>query len=110
MLNEDGEISFVNEIVTMLDTMLAEYEAVKGPLHSDLERSLVVSYMLGVLHCQIEAVWEALGDSPVFGALHPRVAFQECVARDELSVQVLRDAIAAHLRRKAWYAGETAEE
>jgi hypothetical protein len=109
MLTDSGTISFVDELIGVVDRFLAEYEAKQGPPRNKLERALVVSYALGVLHCQLDAVWNALGDSPMFGGLHPRLLFQECVAKDEESLEALQQEIATKLEQKAWYTGQNAK-
>jgi len=109
MLSENGGIGFVDEIIKAVDAFLAEYEATQGPCRNALERGLVVSYVLGVMHCQLDAVWNVLGESPVFGTLHPRTVFQECIVRDEQVLKALRQEILAKLSQRAWFSGEDSQ-
>jgi len=101
MLDQEGTISFVSPIMAMLDDFLADYERLKGPLRNDLERGLVISYILGVMHSDLEAVWDSLGKLPVFGSLHPRTVFEDCADRDE-SLAAHQAFIADELRKRGW--------
>ncbi len=103
MLDEQGGISFVDELMSILDRFLEEYETQQGPFRSALERGLIVSYAVGVLHCQLDALWDALGESPVYGALHPKIVFQECVTKDELALRSLREEIMDKIQQENWF-------
>lgn len=102
MLDREGTISFVSEIMTAVDSFLADYERVKGPLRNDLERGLVISYVLGVMHCDLEAVWEAMGQSPIFGSLHPRAVFEDCADQDAAIMADRGAFITQELGRRGW--------
>lgn len=80
--NEDGTISFVPELIDAIRAFLKEYEEKEGPLAGDLERGLVISYALGVMRCDLEAVWQTLGEAKAFQKLHPRDLFEECVGEN----------------------------
>ena len=109
MLKEDGTISFIDELVQAVDTFLDEYQARKGAFRNDLERGLVISYVLGMMHCDLELLWNALGDAPVFGGLHPRVVFEDCVGHVDVGVggprRALATTLAEELRRRGWFEG-----
>ncbi|MFH1085833.1 MAG: hypothetical protein V1772_08750 [Chloroflexota bacterium] len=102
MLNEDGTIDFVPELAAILDAFLADYEARKSPLSSDLERGLVIAYALGVLCCNIEGLWDYVGALPQFGALQPRALFQACSVPDEATRRESLGRVAAELARHNW--------
>jgi len=101
MLNSDGSFDFAGELMALVETFLAEYEREKGSLRNELERGLVMSYVLGTMLCDLDLIWDALGTAPVFGRLNPRVLFEEC-ARTSTGRDALRREIAAELRRKGW--------
>ncbi|MBC7316299.1 MAG: hypothetical protein H5T70_07760, partial [Chloroflexi bacterium] len=82
MISEDGTISFVQELLDLLDRFLCEYEEIRGPLGSDLERGLVITYLLGVLRCDARAIGECVASAPAFGNIHPRLVYEECVGRN----------------------------
>ena len=105
MLKQDGTITFRPELMEAIDALLAEYEACKGPLANDLERGLVISYALGVMRCELEAIWECVGKAPVFGALHPRIVFEECVG-DGAAQADQGDTIAQEIVRRGWLSVE----
>ncbi|MBC7234874.1 MAG: hypothetical protein H5T69_03455 [Chloroflexi bacterium] len=109
MLDRDEQITFVPELVEIIQAFLHEYEERKGPFRNDLERGLVISFALGVMHCDLEAVWEGLGQAKVFGELHPRVVFEECVGSDLEISGSRRQRIADELRRRGWL-GEPRDE
>lgn len=102
MLDAEGTISFVAPIMSLIDGFLADYERLKGPLRTDLERGLAISYLLGVMHEDLEAIWDSLGQSPVFGTLHPRTVFEECVKEDKTLLEAQRASIIAELRKRRW--------
>lgn len=80
--NEDGTICFVPELISTIRAFLKEYEEKEGPLGGDLERGLVISYALGVMRCDLETVWQTLGEAKTFPRLHPRDLFEECVGQE----------------------------
>jgi hypothetical protein len=102
MLDHDEQITFVPELVEIIRAFLEEYEQRKGALRNDLERGLVISYALGILHCDLDAVWDGLSQARVFGSLHPRVVFQECVGDDLQTSQDRQQMILEELRRHGW--------
>jgi hypothetical protein len=106
MLNERGEISFIGELVRVVNEFLEEYEEQQGALMNDLERGLVVSYVLGVMRCQLDALWDEVGQAPVYGSLHPRLVFHECVSKDEESLRALHDEIRDKLAQTTWFTGK----
>jgi len=103
MVEQDGTICFVQELLETADQFLSDYERLRGPLQSDLERGLVLTYALGVMCCDLQAILNCLGESPVFGALHPRVVFERCAATEERAILVRREAaIREALIERAW--------
>ncbi len=105
MLNQEGTISFINELLGAMDSFIAEYEARRGPLTNDLERGLVLSYILGIMRCELETIWDCLARAPIFGDLHPRLVFEECLNK-ELPQNAARMAlIEQELKKRGWVAG-----
>lgn len=102
MLNQDGTICFASELMETVDAFLFDYEAVRGPLDNEFHRCLAVSYALGVMRRNIDAIWDRLAKEAVFGPLDPRKAFEECVGECELETASLRTAVGEELRRRGW--------
>jgi len=102
MLDQTGTIDFIAELFDQIDAFLQEYERVKGPLHGELERGLVICYLVGVMCCDLEAIWEGLGDAAVFGALRPKAIFQECEYNGGEITARHRARIVEELRRRGW--------
>jgi len=106
MLEADGSISFVDELMSLLGELMAKYEAVHGKTRSELETGLVLTYALGVLQCDVCAVTDALAKSPVFRSLHPQRLFEECCEEAQALQGPARDgrlhAIEARLRERGW--------
>jgi hypothetical protein len=100
MLNEKGRIEFVPELIEMLETFLADYEEIKGPLKNELERGLVMAYALGVMRCNLETVWDAVAEAPVFGPIRPRALFEECAAPESMRL-ALRESVKRMIDRRA---------
>ncbi len=102
MIAEDGTISFVQELLDLLDGFLREYEERRGPLGSDLERGLVITYLLGVLRCDARAIGECVARAPAFGSIHPRLVYEECVGRNPEIVTERQKWIAREIARRGW--------
>jgi hypothetical protein len=104
MLDQDANISFVQEIMDAIDAFLADYQAHQGALRNDLERGLVVSYLLGIMHHEMQQVWDELGKAPAFGSLHPRLVFEDCTAgqHDSLAMTPRLEQIRQEFRRRGW--------
>lgn len=109
MLNHDGSFSFTEELTALVDAFLREYEGAKGALCNELERGLVMSYVLGAMLCDLELTWEVLCTSPVFGRLNPRVLYEEC-ARLNAERDEARREIEEELARRGWIPGRHVEE
>ncbi|MHB0859342.1 MAG: hypothetical protein ACYC5M_17470 [Anaerolineae bacterium] len=108
MLNQDGTFSFLSELMTTVDALVDEYEAVKGPLANDLERGLVISYMLGAMRCDLDLIWETLGSWSVFGTLHPRTVFEDCVPAEAALAEERMAQVREMLRQRGWLDTESA--
>lgn len=106
MLSEEGTISAVPELMDMIDTFLAEYETAKGPPRNDLEHGLIIAYLLGVMQCDLNAIWDSLGEASVFRTLHPRTVFEECAGGDEPAASRRRSDMAEEFRRRGWPCGD----
>lgn len=102
MLKHDGAISFVPELMDLLDDFLAEYESTEGPLRNDLERGLVLSYVLGVMCCEMEAIWDAMAQAPAFGSVHPKAVFENCAAPTTPRAMERAQRIGRELRDRGW--------
>ncbi len=102
MLNEDGTISFAEEIAEAVAAFLNAYQERKGPLRDELERNLVISYVLGLMRCDLDLLWDCLGEAPVFGGLHPRVVFEDCTGHDDATRLARRSIMAEELRKRGW--------
>ncbi len=104
MLDQDANISFVQEILDAIDAFLADYQARQGELRNDLERGLVVSYLLGIMHCEMQQVWDELGKAPAFSSLHPRLVFEDLTAGqgDSLAMTRRLQQIRQELCRRGW--------
>jgi hypothetical protein len=85
--NKDGRISFISELTETIQRFVEEYEKKEGTLSGELERGLVISYALGVMRCDLEAIWQELGEASIFQRLHPRDLFEECVEEESEDTQ-----------------------
>lgn len=99
MLNEEGRINFVSELMNVMEEFLAEYEEIKGPLSNELERGLVMAYAVGVMRCNLEAIFDSIGEAPVFGPLRPRALFEECAAPESMRI-ALRESVKELMHRR----------
>lgn len=102
MLSEDGSISAVTKLMDAVDGFLAEYQTAKGPLRNELERGLIIAYLLGVMQCDLNAIWDCLGEASAFRALSPRIMFEECVGRDDEQASRRRQEAALEFGRRGW--------
>lgn len=101
MVEGNARISFIPDILDAIARFLDAHEA-EAPSRTELERALVVSYLLGVMRCSVDAVWDALAEGGVFGAADPRALFEECT-REEGAVRadLEREALAG-LAERGW--------
>jgi len=109
MLDKDGGLSFAGELMDVVSRFLDEYQETSGPFHDKLEKGLVISYALGLMRCDLEAIWDCLGENDVFGALHPRVVFENCAADEDADNQQLCVEIRQRLCDCGWLADVEAE-
>lgn len=99
----DGDrISFVREIMEAVDTFLHEYERERGPLPGPFERAAVASYLLGVMRTNLDAVWDGLAASRVFGKADPRALFAEVAPQNLGSDAALQDEVNHELAARGW--------
>lgn len=101
MLDKDGGLGFAGELMNVVSRFLQEYEEARGPFRNQLEKGLVISYALGLMRCDLELIWDCLGENDVFGPLHPRVVFEQCVVEDS-DVQSLCADIRRRLCNCGW--------
>lgn len=103
MLQVDGNFDFETELMEMVDQFLADYQAARGPLRNDLERALVISYVLGMIRCDLECIWDCLGKAPIFGPLHPRVVFETCVQEpNDPDMATRKRQVTENIYRRGW--------
>lgn len=104
MLQQNGTITFVPELMSLIESFLEEYENTEGALHNDLERGLVISYILGVMHCELDTIWDALDQVGAFGDVAPRAVFETCADGAEAALSQRRAHILAEIERHGWFA------
>jgi len=92
MAQQDVRISFFDDVVDAIERFLIQHED-HTPLRNDLERALVVSYLLAVLRRDVDALLEVMSASDVFGSTDPLALFEESVPdRDECDKALRREA------------------
>ena len=109
MLQQDGSISFIDELIGLVEGLLAEYERGHGPACSEVDRGLELTYALGVLQCDLCALGDALARAPMFHEVHPQHIFEECcqgrqAAQSPKRMEQLR-RIQEKLRERGWPTG-----
>lgn len=100
MLQPDGSITFIDQVIELLADLVQEYEEKHGAPGSELEQALILTYALGILHCDVCAISDALGKSPVFRSLHPQRLFQECCGDEQKQARAERALLVEDLLRK----------
>jgi hypothetical protein len=106
MLRDDGMIDFTSELVNALHQAMESYVACIGQPADALERGLTLTYLLGLMRCDLDALWETLADQQVFGQLDPRQVYAECVAADSALGVARRQRIAEELVRRGMLAAQ----
>ncbi len=76
-MQQGDRITFVDQLLGAVEGFMQSYEQAHGALAGPLERALFVSYSLGVMRANVDAIWEALAASSVFGSADPRALFEE---------------------------------
>jgi hypothetical protein len=102
MLDANEQIDFTEELLLIVEKLVEDYERHKGPLDSDLKRGLAVSFVLGALHCNIDAIWDELAKAPHFAAQHPRMIFESCEGRTPHITDENRERIKTLLTSYGW--------
>ncbi|MBC7264417.1 MAG: hypothetical protein H5T64_08675 [Chloroflexi bacterium] len=97
MIRPDGTFDFLTELMTVVEDFLAEYERCEGPFRNSLEKGLVISYVLGTMRQDLDALWEALERAPVFRGVSPRRAYEEYGEAGEPGPDLL-----AAIRERGW--------
>jgi len=110
MLSPNGEIDFTQEILDLADGFIADYQQRQGTLNSDLERGLIIAYILGVLRCDLEHVWDSLGQAEVFGSLKPRLLFQECGQRENKLDPTRQTELLRQMIERGWFSPAPCDE
>lgn len=102
MLAEDGSISFVPELLDLLESALERYESLCGTISDSLQRELIITYLLGALCAESRAIAACMESAPMLEAIEPRALLHQCVQADPASVQAHRETITAELERRGW--------
>ena len=102
MLDGNEHIDFTEELLQIVEQLVDEYEQRKGPLDSELKRGLAVSFVLGALQCNIDAIWDELAKAPHFAAQHPKVLFESCEGRTPHITDENRERIHTLLTSYGW--------
>lgn len=102
MLEPGGSIDFVSELTDAVDGFLRTYEEKHGGLDSDLERALIMAYVLGVMRCDLRAIQTALGEASVFGPLDPFAIFEQCTGDSDGQLEERHEAVKGTLRQRGW--------
>ena len=110
MLQQDGSISFIDELIALVEGLLAAYERERGAPCSPVDQGLALSYVLGVLQCDLCALGDALAQAPLFHNVHPQRLFEECclerqAAQGPQRAEQLR-RIQDKLRARGWPSGQ----
>jgi len=100
-VRKGDRITFVDEIMALVDQFLAEYGREHGPLESPAQRALVASYVLGVMRTDVDALWDGLAASPLFGRTDPRALFAERAVKNGMDRELFAEVDAA-LAARGW--------
>ena len=104
-MQQGDRITFVDQLLGAVEAFMHTYEQEHGALPGPLERALFVSYSLGVLRANVDAIWEALASSTVFGATDPRALFEEQAGGAD---DAMRAEARAALEARGWVPGADA--
>ncbi len=102
MIRQDGTIYFASELVALIDRFLQEYQEIQGPLQCDLDRGLVITYLLNVMRCDLELLEDCLDGEQIFRDLSPRRVLLECMQRDPDGLERRREQVWLALREAGW--------
>jgi hypothetical protein len=102
MLSSDGKIDFTDELMGLVEDFVETYQASLGQFRNDLERSLVIAYALGVLSCNVDCLWNALGSAPAFGPVQPKRLFEECRQLDQEAMRQRLAVLGLAMQERGW--------
>ena len=102
MIREDGAIYFASELVELIGRFMQEYEELEGPPQNDLDRGLIIAYLLNVIRCDLELLGDCLSKQRVFGNLSPKRVLEECMDRDPRELEQRREQILQAMYDIGW--------
>jgi hypothetical protein len=102
MIRQDGTIYFATELVALIDRFLREYQEREGPLQCDLDRGLVIAYLLDVMRCDLDLLGDCLDRQDLFRDLSPKRVLAECAKRDPDGLERRREQVQRALQEAGW--------
>ena len=105
MLNAGGEITFVPELLAVIDRFVRQFEAASGPLSSDMERALLAIYGLGVLSHETDAAVSRIARAPGLADADARDLLRHVLGDDQWREDLL-DRLDRELTLRGWVPSE----
>ncbi|MGI6367613.1 MAG: hypothetical protein ACOX2L_04495 [Anaerolineae bacterium] len=102
MIRSDGTIHFAEELLTLVEHFVLEYQEHEGPFEDDLERALVVAFALSALECDLGLLRDCVERQPMFKHIQPQNVLDECSERDIEVLTRRRQEVAGALRERGW--------
>jgi hypothetical protein len=109
MLHDDGTFAFREEILEAVDAVVQAYECHVDAQQTDLERQLLIIFVLGRICCELEVMWEALAASPTLEGLEPQKIYEECVTENAAEKRRQVSLVTELLRQRGWIAEPQSE-
>jgi hypothetical protein len=106
---QQSSIDLVTPLMDLVDDFVREYERLREPLSSDLERALVIAWVLSAMRCDLDVIWEGLVATGIFGAGDPSDLLDQCATRQEMRQALLRD-VQCQVRVRGWVHDEAPAE
>ncbi len=102
MLHDDGTFAFREEILEAVDAVVQAYEDHVHADQTELERELLITFVLGRICCELDVIWEAMASSPTLEGLDPQSIYEECVTENEAEKRRQASAMLELLRERGW--------
>jgi len=109
MLHDDGTFAFRTEILEAVETVVQAYRQHVNGDQTNLERELLITFVLGRMRCELDVIWEAMASSPTLDGLSPQSLYEKCVTENLAEKQRQVALVAELLHERGWIAEGQAE-
>ncbi|MGC9360509.1 MAG: hypothetical protein ACP5G7_09085 [Anaerolineae bacterium] len=109
MLHDDGTFAFREEILEAVDAVVQAYERHIDADQTDLERELLITFLLGRICYELDVIREAMASSPTLEGLDPQNIYEKCVTENAAEKRRQVSTVTKLLLERGWIAAPQSE-